>query len=261
MSRLALALLCLALSPPGWAEGREFPLTWGSGTVAAQSRSIALSLTPRLVRGVVTADQAYSAIDLSAWVVHGISRAELMVGLETTIASFAVDSRAVEGRLVGLWRQRLLEPTEVVGLAVLGRATLGLDTLALEARAIIDRQLGRTLLALNAGVIHARYWAGRRDVDTWLEQSLAGGFALGGGVTTGAEVLAREAYLSAKYQGTAVYVGPTFALSLRQFRVSAGVYAQVASLKPAGAATPDEPLEVKHNERFWLRLIVSAPAL
>ncbi len=257
----ALPLLLLA-ALPAQAQGRAFPLMWDSATPAPGAQEVQLQETARLPRGVDNGDQWYAALDTSARLVHGFHRAQLLVGVDVSIIALGVLGSAVESRLSATWHQRLLDRTDVVGLAVLGRAAVGLDALDLELRAIADKDLGPVLLALNLGLVRTAAWADSpaQDtprVDTRLEQALGVRYQLGHGVAAGVESLVRETFAAGKFGGTACYAGPTFTFENKDVSVAAGIYSQVAWDKAPEDRGTAEQQEVRHNERFWLRLMVA----
>jgi hypothetical protein len=251
-------LLCLGLFPAaaGAAE-RDFASTWTTRTLAPGQVELEAWLTGRIAR--VTDDQAWT--DLRAAAVWGLEKHfEAQAALDVTVAS-TTRTAVPEPRLTGLLRWAPLKSDEVLGLGGLARASVGFDALELEVRLVADRQLGKLLLGVNAAATRRLLWGGRTGVDTRLEETVGVRYAIGAQASFGLELRLQSAFLASDYQGTGIYVGPTFAVRGDGFWVSLGAQAQVAADKAPADRGNGQPLELRDNERFQLRLAVGTRAL
>ncbi len=88
-----------------------------------------------------------------------------------------------------------------------------------------------------------------------MQESLGLSYRVGPSVSAGIEAMARSAYKSFKYDGTAFYLGPTVTLRVSRSWVSLGLTAQVAADRSPGDRGLDEPLELRDNERFLGRVV------
>ncbi|MDX2012371.1 MAG: hypothetical protein SFW67_19400 [Myxococcaceae bacterium] len=250
------AFIVAVLSVPTLAHAeRPFPFTWTSATEAKGAASPQLWLTIRSGR-----QTPYDALEARGWVGLGVARnVDVHLGLDADVALRRREEKQLDGRLSTQVRYRLLEPNDVVGLALLARAGVGVAATQLEARLILDRVLGDVLLAANSAFERTIFWDRRDAIETRLEHSFALRLAVTTDVTAGLELRARQAWRSAEYQGTGFYVGPTLSVRTKVAWVSIGAVAQVASHKAEGDRGNGEPIIFRDDERFVIRLVVGAP--
>ncbi len=247
-----LASLLLIVSLPAWAQ-RAFPFTWDSQTLAPGTHEFQSWVTARYGRQ----DIGYTEFDLRLQAMQAVTgRVDTMFGLDVDLSSFGLDSRAVEARVSSTWRYSLLRSTEAVGLAVVSRIGLGLDHGELEVRLVLDKQLGRLWLGLNASATRSQFWSGRTGIDTRFEQSFGARYQVQESFSAGVEVRAREALQRSTYQGTAYSGGPVFTWAAKRWWVAFGFLVQAGADKARDDRGNGEPLEVRDNERFVGRLIL-----
>ncbi len=251
-----LAFIVAVLSVPTVAHAeRPFPFTWTSSTETKGTASPQLWLTIRSGR-----QTPFELLEARAWVGLGVARnVDVHLGLDTDVLLRRREDKQLDGRLSAQARYRLLEPTDVVGLALIARAGVGVAATQLEARLVLDRVLGDVLLAANSAFERTIFWDRRDDIETRLEHSFALRLAVTSDVSAGLELRARQAWRSADYQGTGVYVGPTLSVRTKVAWVSIGAVAQVASHKAEGDRGNGQPIIFRDDERFVLRLVVGAP--
>ena len=256
MTRGAWLAVLLLAAGAGAAE-RDFPYTWTSRTTAEGAREVEGWLTARI--GRVTDDQAWTEVHaaLSAGLLTGL---ELQSALDVTVASTAFTSSS-EPRVAAQLRWAPLTADGVLGLGAAFRTSLGVDVLELELRLLADKQLGRLLLAVNAAASRRLFWSGRTGPETHLEETAALRYALGAVASFGLELRLQSAFLGSDYQGTGIYVGPTFTFRAPGFWVSLGALAQVAADKAPADRGNGQPLELRDNERFLLRLALGTEAV
>jgi len=245
------------LTVTAWAASaaeRDFPSTWTSRTLAPGSHEVEGWLTGRIARA--TDDQAWTELRaaLSVGLLTGL---ELQASLDVTVAS-TERTASSEPRVAGLLRWAPFTAEGVLGLGGFARASLGVDVLEVEARVLADKQLGKLLLAVNAAASRRFFWSGRAGVDTHLEETAALRYALGTVASFGLELRLQSGFTGADYQGTGIYVGPTFSVRGPGFWVALEALAQVAADKAPADRGNGQPLELRDNERFGLRLVVGA---
>lgn len=247
-----LTSLLLVVSSPAWAS-RAFPLSWDSQTMAPGTHEFQSWVTARYGRQ----DIGYTELDLRLQAMQAITdRVDTMFGFDVDLASFALDSRSADARISNTWRSSVLTSTQAVGFAVVSRIALGLDNGELEVRLVLDKQIGRLWLALNASVMRAQFWSGRTGIDTRFEQSFGARYQVQESFAAGVEVRAREALQRSAYQGTAYSGGPTFSWVSVRWWVTFGLFVQAGADKAHDDRGNGEPLEVRDNERFVGRLIL-----
>jgi hypothetical protein len=251
---VALSLLVVASAASG-AE-RDFPYTDTSRTLAAGRSDVEGWLTGRIARA--TDDQAWTELR-AAYAVGLLENLELQASLDVTVESTA-RTAVPDPRVTALLRWAPLKADGIVGLGGVARASVGVDLLELEVRLLADRQFGKLLLAVNAAGTRRLLWAGRTGVDTRLEESAALRYQLGSQASFGLELRLQSGFLGREYQGTGIYVGPTFTVRGGAFWVSLGALAQVAADKARADRGNGQPLELRDNERFLLRLVVGTHA-
>jgi hypothetical protein len=249
-----LASVALLLAANAWAD-RPFPFTWTSPTQPKQTSAVEVWVTARSGRPV-----QYDLLEGRAWVGLGVARnADLHLGLEADATLRRREQKELDGRLVALARYRFLEPTEVVGLALIGRFGLGVASSVFEARVVIDRVVGDTVLALNSSFERTIDWQRREQIDTRLDHSIGIGLRIAPDLVAGFEGRARQGIKNGQYQGTAVYTGPTLTWRTTWFSVSLGLLAQIASHKVQGDRGNGESLIFRDDERFAIRIAFSLP--
>ncbi len=239
---------------PATAATRDFPFTWTNRTAEAGENGVEAWLTPRIER---TPDfvQWDSRI---AWV-HGVSRTlESQLSLDFDITSRNT-GETIDPRVSSLWRWTTWRSEGMpVSFGGQGRVSVGPDLFDAEARLVADLEIGRMLFALNVSGSRSLFWNGRSGVDTRLEENLAVRFQLAPFASFGVEGRARTGWATREYQGTALYVGPSLTISGRSFWVSIGAQAQVAADKGDADKDLEEPLTLRDNERFVLRIAFGA---
>jgi hypothetical protein len=245
----------LAAAPPAVDAARDLPFTWSTQTLAPGGKALEAWLTPRIAR----ADPQQLFTDLRALYTTGLLPSlDTQLSLDVSIASNQSSSSA-DARVSSLWRWAPFKSDGPVGFGVLGRASLGVDAAELELRALIDKRLGRVLLAANGSVSRELFWSGRTGIDTRLEESAGARFAINETASFGLELRARSSFLLGAYQGTGFYVGPTLAFHFSRLWFSLGLEAQVGADKAPADRGNGEPLELRDNERVVGRLVVGRP--
>jgi hypothetical protein len=161
----------------------------------------------------------------------------------------------LDPRLTTLWQLQLRPSLGGLGVAAQAGASASLDGLELELRAIADTRLDGFSAAANVSVQQFLAWRSSAVTRTRLEGNLAVGYTLFNLVSAGLEFRSRTAFTAQGYDGTGFYVGPTFGVRRGGFWFNFSALAQVAAVK-AAADFGGEPLEMRDNERFQLRLMV-----
>ncbi len=252
-------LLLLALVAPfAHAAPRDFPFTWTTRTARAQEHAVEAWLTPRLER---TPD--FVQFDLRvAWVYGVADTLESQLSLDVDL-THTQGSDTGNARLSSLWRwtTRRREGSPF-GFSTQGRLSLGPSMFEAEGRLVMDLEAGRFLLSANVSFAKAVLWGHLAGADTHLEENLALRFAVASFANIGLEGRARSGWEAREYYGTGIYVGPSVAFSFDSFWVTVGLQAQVAADKSRPELENTlEPLTLRDNERFVLRLAFGAKAL
>lgn len=249
-----LPVLLVLGAEPALAD-RPFPWTWTSATRAPGSAEAQLWTTVR--SGRLT---PWDSLELRAWLSAGVLRqVDVQAGLETDVVLQRREQKAFDGRVSVLARYRLLEPTDVIGLALIARAGVGVASTVLEGRLVLDRALGDVLLAANSSFERTIFWDRREAIDTRFEHSLAVRLQVTTDVSVGFEGRARHALQAGQYQGTAFSVGPTVSVSTKWLWVSVGAVAQIAADKADGDKGNGQAIIFRDDERFGVRVVLAAP--
>jgi hypothetical protein len=243
------------LSSRSFAAERDFAFTWTTHLLERGRDDLEAWVTPRIAR----VDPGYSLVDVRfAWT-HGVGRhLESQVSLDT---GFENDVRAhsVDARVTGLFRWAPRKATDTVGLGALGRASVGTDVLDVEARFLADKLLGAVLVAANVSVSHAFFWNARTGVTTRLETSSGVAYLLAPFARTGLELRVKSSFASGAYQGTAFSIGPTLAFRFKPLWFTLTATAQIAAHQAQEDRSSSEPLTLRDDERFVLRLSFGFP--
>jgi hypothetical protein len=237
------------------AAARDFAFSWTSDVLAPGRDELEVWLTPRLTR----VDPGFSLLDTRfAWT-RGVTKAvESQVSLDLAFQQSG-RSEAVDPRVTSLWRFAPLHADGVVGLGVLGRASLGFNAVELEVRGLADKQLGDVRLAANVAAEQSFLWGGRDGVTTRLEGTLGATFAIASFARVGLEGRLKSSFARGAYQGTALYVGPSLAFRFRPLWLTVAATIQTVADRNAADRTGAEPLTLRDDERFVLRVIVGLP--
>lgn len=250
--RLASALLLLSTS--ALAAPRAFPFAWESSSLEPGATEVTAWVTPRLLR---TNEDPFSRIEGRAGVMRGInSWLETMLAFDIDIETMGMIEQA-DARLTSLWHFTPTKATQALGLAAIARASMGLDSVELEARLIVDKRMGAVTIALNSAMTRSTFWQARGGIDTRLEQVGSLGYTLPLGVTVSAEARVRTAFAATRYQGTAVHVGPSLTYRGRGYWLAVAIATQVAADRAPEDRQLKEPMELRDNERFTGRLMLS----
>jgi hypothetical protein len=253
LATVAGLLVACAASSVAAAE-RDFAFSWTTHVLERGRDDLEVWVTPRLAR---TAD--FSLVDTRFVWTHGVVRnLESQVSLDLAFQNTDQD-HSVDPRVTSLWRWAPWRADGLVGLGLVGRASLGPDVVELEARLIADKQLGDVLLAANALFSQAFFWNGRTGIDTRLEESLSVAYVVAPFVRLGLELRAKSSFQRGDYQGTAFYVGPSLAFRFKPVWFTLGAVAQVAADQAKEDQGTSEPLTLRDDERFVLRLTFGFP--
>lgn len=250
---MRVLLLGLLLAVPASAAERAFAFTWDTASLGAGQKELQLWLSPRLER----AEESYTRFDLRAGLAHGVfDRLESLLTLDLDLESFGVDSRHVAARAAWQLRYRALPASAPVGVGFFSSLGLGFDGLAFEGRLVLDKQLGPVLLAANLGAVRSVAFDARLAPDLLAEGALAVRYELANRFAVGLEGLARTTWDAGAFQGTGVYLGPSFTWVGRRAWVTVALTAQVAADKAPSDVGNGEPLTLRDQERFAGRLLL-----
>lgn len=251
---LRTQLLVVLVALPALAAPRDLPFTWTNRTSAAGENGVEAWLTPRIER---TTDFVRWDSRI-AWV-HGVTRTvESQLSLDFDITRTDA-GETIDPRVSSLWRWATWRGEGVpISLGGQGRFSIAPDMLEAEARLVFDVEVGRVLFALNASGTRSIFWNGRSGVDTRLEENAALRYQFASFASFGLEGRGRSAWALREYLGTAIYLGPSLTLTFRDFWVSLAGLAQVAAVKGDADKSSAEPLTLRDDERFVLRIAFGA---
>ncbi|MGV3623398.1 MAG: hypothetical protein ACO1OB_21440 [Archangium sp.] len=251
---LRTQLLVVLVALPAFAAPRDFPFAWTNRTNTAGENGVEAWFTPRIER---TTDfvQFDSRI---AWA-HGVTNAlESQLSLDFDITHTEAGDR-IDPRLSSLWRWAAWRGKEApLSFGGQGRFSIAPDMVELEARLVFDVELGNVLFAFNAAGTRSIFWNGRSGIDTRLEENLALRYKFSSFANLGLEARGRSAWAANDYQGTAIYLGPTLTITAETFWISFGGLAQIAAVKNDADKALPEPMTLRDNERFVLRIAFGA---
>ncbi len=158
------------------------------------------------------------------------------------------------------WKYKLLDPVaDPIGMALYGEYTIGSAVLELEPRLIIDKIIGRAILALNASAefeseqVIGADGAEKTERSTELNLNLAIGIRLSEGLHLGIEVFNKNAISNGVLVYSALFAGPTLSYSDDRFWVNVTIMPQLTALKGETASG----LVLDASERYQTRLLFS----
>lgn len=248
-------LFTLAVPATALAAERDFAFTWTTHVLERRRDDLEVWVTPRLAR----VDPGYSLTDVRFTWTHGVVEdLESQVSLDTSFENDD-ESHSVDARVTALFHWAPRRADGPVGLGLLLRGSLGTDVFEAEARFIADKLLGGVLLALNASAAQSAYWAGRLGVTSRLEESLSVAYTVAPFARVGLEFRVKSSFSPGAYQGTAFYVGPSLAFRFKPVWFTLGAVAQVAAHQAEEDRGTSEPLTLRDDERFGLRLSFGLP--
>lgn len=249
LARVVVVVSCVTACGAAAAE-RDFAFSWTTRTLQAERNEIETWLTPRVAR--TEASDALLDVRL-AWA-HGVTAAvESQLSLDLGFQSFGEQS-TVDPRVTGQWRFAPLRADGVLGVGVVGRLSLGFDIAELGAALVLDKQLGDLLLVANLGASQAALWSGRTGVTTRPEASLGLAYAVASYARIGLEGRFKAAFAGGDFEGAALYLGPSLAFRFSKAWVSLAVTVQSAAVRNKADAALAEPMTLRDDERFVLRL-------
>ena len=158
------------------------------------------------------------------------------------------------------WKFKLLDPAaDPLGLALYGEYLIRSNGIELEPRIILDKLIGRTILAFNA----SGEFEFEKEIDeegnattgqeTSLELDLAGSTNLAAGLYLGAEAVVRTGFADGAVSYSALFAGPTLSWAGDKFWINVTLLPQLAGLK---GATKDG-LVLGELERLETRILFS----
>lgn len=266
--RLAFVLAPLALSGvvalPAAATTRSFVYAQESRVLAPGESQLRPWTTFRAGRS-----RYYSAIDGRLELEHGLAPAlqlALYWNFSTQTQDVVQDSLTRELTRVtnsefasasAELKYQLSDPTaDVLGSALYLETTLGPRENELDGKLIVDRSIGKWLLAANLNAeleLEPTRDADGSELETSfvLEPVLAAAYSLPHGVSVGVELRAPLG-LAGDAESRTLFGGPVARISDRGFWAALGVQPQLAAFSGQSA---DSRLDLRHHERLEVRLL------
>ncbi len=256
---LPIALAALSVAADAGANERHFTYAYESGVLPTGTRELEVWTTWRGGRR-----RYYSAFD---------HRFEFEVGLTSRLqTAFYLNAGSVtsddglgqrptrfESRGVSSeWKYKLLDPVaDPVGLALYGEIGAASDHANLETKVIVDKRVGKFLLATN--LVFEPEWSfakekTRREFELALQ--LAGAYFVLPNLSVGAEVgsLSELDRSASKFEWSSLHAGPVLAYAHE------GWWAAVTVLRQLPAPVRDDPTSIyvlRAGERYNARLLFS----
>lgn len=267
MRRASIPLLALAAalgSPAAQATPRAFSTVHESRVLAPGQSELGPWTAFQVGRS-----RYYSRIDGQLQLEHGVTRG-LSLSLSWFFHTVAQDvvadsltrqvSRVTSSELSGAAveaKYQLTDPTaDALGSALQLRALLGPSQSSLLARAIVDRSVGRWLLAGNASArldLQPRRGAGGSELASAfvLEPSVAAAYQVTPAVSLGLELRAPLG-LSGDRKSSTLFGGPVARLSDERWWATLGVQPQIAAFS---GQSEDSRVDLSSHERLEVRLL------
>jgi hypothetical protein len=209
----------------------------------------------------------YSRIDQRLEFELGLAP-RLQGALYWNFASVAADSSDASGATVrehgfeftsasAEFKYKLSDPVaDALGSALYLEGSLGPLEGGVEAKIILDKQLGRVLLAGNLIGEYESEWAvpGEPEAELEAEVSIGAGYFITDEFVAGAEIRQANEFEEAKeLESAVVYAGPALAWRQDNWWLAATGLFQLAALK---GAADGRSLDLEHQERYQVRLLL-----
>ena len=157
------------------------------------------------------------------------------------------------------WKYKVLDRVaDPLGLALYGEYTLGLYERELEFKVILDKQLGRFLLAGN--LVGEQEWEdeledGVLETENELKFEVSGGvsYSMSAHFSLGLEVVEWNVLKEGRIEHAVLFAGPVLSYATEEWWATLSVLPQVTAFK---GATMDG-LDLEESERAQVRLLVS----
>lgn len=262
-----LAISAAVVSQPAAAGNRSFVYAQESQVLAPGESELEPWTTFRAGRS-----RYYSAIDGRLELEHGVApslQLALYWNFSTRTQDVLQDSltreltRVSESELASAslaLKYQLSDPTaDLLGSALYLETTLGPRASELEAEVIVDRSVGRWLLAANLSaeleLLPVRGDAGSElETELALEPSLGAAYQFGNG-SLGVELRAPLG-LASDAKSATLFGGPVARYSSRGFWLALGVQPQLAAFS---GSSPGSRLDLSGHERLEARLLAGFP--
>lgn len=257
----ALALALVHLTTPASATERRFAFTYESGVLLPGEAELEPWTTFRVGR-----DDYYSRIDKRLEFELGLTD-RLQTALYWNFTTLAADEEdAATGSVTrdysfefttvaSEWKYKLTDPVaDALGSALYLEGALGPVEAALEAKLIVDKQVGRFLLAGNAVFEHEWEFAepGETEREIELELPLAAGYYVTPSFTAGVEVVPMAELSDGELETVMIYAGPTISAAYDSWWLTLAALPQVFSPKNEA----DDSLDLEHGEHLRARLLL-----
>ncbi len=254
-------LLALAAGPAGASE-RHFTYTYDSSTLNAGDIELEPWTTYRVGR-----ERHFERLDLRLELELGLTN-HLMTAWYWNLSAIAADVEDENGEVIrerGLesggfsseWKLKLTDPVaDVLGSALYLEGTLAPGEGEVEGKVILDKALGRLLLAANLVAEYERSWEDRGEPadDVEIVGLIAAAWRFDQGAAVGIEVMqANELEGGTELESSVLYAGPTFSYATSGWWTALTVFPQVVAFS---GASPGSPLDLERRERLQVRVLI-----
>jgi hypothetical protein len=253
---LVLVLAGILLAPVvARANERHFSYTYESAVLAPGEKELEVWTTGRGGR-----DTRYTQLDERIEFELG-----LLPGLQTSMyLNFSAIGQESAGELVkstnlsvsNEWKWRVLDSTlDAIGLAFYGEVTAGVDELELEGKLIIDKRIGRFLLAAN--FVAEQEWefgVGQTAEELHLDGYLAASYFFTPRFAIGLEAWNANIIADGVWEHSAIFLGPVVSYSGDGWWVTFTFLPQLPAFKPTEGGGQ---YVLTDYERFQARLLFS----
>ncbi len=235
---------------------RHFTYTYESAVLPKDGREIEVWTTPGLGR-----DHFYSRFDervefevgltdrlqTSLYLNFGALTAETMPGMRQSSVEFQGISSE--------WKYKLRDPVaDALGSALYAELLAGPTEVELEAKLIVDKRIGKVLLAANlVGELGLEFEEKATDPAGVVELDAAATYSVRPGLSLGLELRSHNQIMEEAWRTSVLFAGPVVAYAASSWWVALSVMPQLPALKKEGGGT----FELAAHERFNARLLFS----
>ncbi len=258
-----MVALAVCWSTTVWGNDRKFAYVYETSVLPIGAREVELWNTYRMNRGYF-----YRRLDQRIEFEFGVSNNVMSAlylnysWLERDGNGAAAGGDPVSSNSVSIsneWKFKLMDRVaDPVGLGLYAEGTLALDEAELEAKLLLDKQIGRWLVAFNA--VAENEWATQLIVgETHTSSEFTAEFDLGiayslhRNFSLGLEIRNHNELVGGVWEHSALFAGPVLSYSSDAWWATLTILPQVTSFKGATAGT----LVLDGHEKLESRLLFS----
>lgn len=253
-----LAAVSALVAGPAPANERHFTYTYETAVLPPGGRELEIWTTPRIGR-----EDFHIRFD---------QRMEFEVGLtERLMTAFYLNASATNTKVTpgvrehdwefegvsSEWKLKLSDPVaDRVGFALYGEATGGPNASEIEAKVILDKRMGKLLVAANlVGANEWDYTGPDTDTEGELELDLGATWHVRPGFSMGLEMRNHNEFVDGEWEHSALFAGPVFSYATGEWWVAATILPQLPA--PRKEEKGGDPRILDEHEKLNARLLFS----